>query len=173
MNTTKLRKAKSAASRESIKKTIDDLAIDYITTFANREERLPDLDSFYTIQFWNAVQEAELKSGLAIPPGGRNNIGPCTYPDDVFQVSTPKQCQRYDNYIAEVRKAVEGIISRAGTRLSPHIASAALNRFDVLFSGNIYNIHMVLMTTGLIAKFEDLCEKYEMCFREVCELMHD
>ncbi|KAF8322953.1 uncharacterized protein EI90DRAFT_3130599 [Cantharellus anzutake] len=139
------------------------MTIDYIT---NQEQSLPDLDSFYTIQFWNAVQEAELKSGLATLPGGKNKIGLCVYPDDIFQVSMPKQCQRYDIYIAEVRKAVEEIIQHTGTRLSPHVASAVLNHFNVLFSRHIYNIPMVLMTTGLIAKFEDLTAKYEMCFQE-------
>jgi hypothetical protein len=159
----KLSVAESTTTRRKLLKSMQELSADYILTFIDKQQRMPALEQYYTMEFWDAVHDAELKSGLATTTEGKVH-----YPDDVFQVASAKQRQRYHTYIAGVREAIVTIISHA--LLAPHVHSLALQRFDVLFSGYIYKINLILMTTGLIAKFEDLSDTYGQCFREVRQI---
>ncbi|KAF8314833.1 uncharacterized protein EI90DRAFT_3089466 [Cantharellus anzutake] len=157
-------KAKSPAIRETHKKQLEELAVEFITTFIDQVESMPDLEEYYTMEFWKGVEKAEVDSGLALPGGKKKKH---LYADDVFQVATLTQQAKYSNYIKEVRKGIEKILSHAKDLLDPHVKLAALSRFDILFSGHLYNIRMVLMSTPLLDKFEDICGQYMECFREI------
>jgi hypothetical protein len=165
---TKLGKAKTSTNRNQLRARADELVGDFTTTFIDREDALPDLEHYYTMEFWALVESAEIEAGLVSLGQGKKKREK-VYPDDIFQVSTSAQKERYMIYVAKIREGIEKVISRVDALLAPHVKASALNRFNLLFSGHLYDIHPILMTNGLVTKFEDLSEKYIECFREVCE----
>lgn len=143
-----------------------DLADTFITSFIDTQMALPDLGHFITTEFWDLVHQAEVDSGLASLKTGK--MKQRLYPDDVFQNWTPTQNERYVTYLSTLRTAFEQILSHSSDLLTSHVKTYALHRFDFIFSGVIHGIHPILMTTGLITKFEEISVKYNECFREVC-----
>ncbi|KAF8313946.1 uncharacterized protein EI90DRAFT_3136315 [Cantharellus anzutake] len=162
----KLGRAKTATSRDGLMARADELIAEFKAMFIDQQEALPDLEHFYTMEFWTLVEKAELEAGLVTLGKGKKKREK-VYPDDVFQVFTLIQKERYMTYVAKIREAIQHVISRVEALLVPHVKISALKRFDLLFSGHLHDIHPILMTTGLVSKFEDLSEKYSDCFREI------
>ena len=128
---------------------------------------MPDLEHYFTMDFWALVHQAEIEAGLALSPG-KGKQREVQYRDDVFQVWTPAQHECHVIYITKVGNAIEQIIAHAGELLLSHVKAFALQRFNLLFSGVVYGIRPILMTTGLVTKFEEIDKKYLECFCKVC-----
>ncbi|KAF8315995.1 uncharacterized protein EI90DRAFT_3021735 [Cantharellus anzutake] len=156
----------TATSRDGLMARADELIAEFKAMFIDQQEALPDLEHFYTMEFWTLVEKVELEAGLVTLGKGKKKREK-VYPDDVFQVFTLIQKERYMTYVAKIREAIQHVISRVEALLVPHVKISALKRFDLLFSGHLHDIHPILMTTGLISKFEDLSEEYSDCFREI------
>jgi hypothetical protein len=143
-----LSKLKNAKFSSGLQEQLNVLSSSFIASFIDQDHQMFDLERFYSSEFWDAIEKAEVTSGISSARVAKQKT--ISYQDDVFQVTTSMQRQRYDTYIGEVRKAIEGILSRTDELLPPHIKASALNRFDVLFSGQIYDIKLVLMTCAQV-----------------------
>ncbi|KAF8324684.1 uncharacterized protein EI90DRAFT_3019442 [Cantharellus anzutake] len=149
---------------------LDDLALHFVKTYIDKVERMPALETYFDLKFWKGIEDAEEESGVTTIEKTKGSRGIVKtqriYADDVFQFSHPDHFSRYVDYRSGVWKAIEKVVRRNEGLLAPSVVNKCQHRFNVLFSGVIHRWYMILMTNGLLAKFDEIASQYKECFRE-------
>ncbi|KAF8342353.1 uncharacterized protein EI90DRAFT_3011842 [Cantharellus anzutake] len=153
-------------SRKAKTEELDELALHFVKTFIDKVERMPPLDAYFNVEFWKGVEDAEVVAGVATIVKKGSKKTQRTYGDDVFQFSHRDHSSRYIDYRTALWSTVEKVLEQNRNILPESVLQKCRHRFNVLFSGIIHRWHMILITNGLLSKFDDISTEYEQFFKE-------
>ncbi|KAF8322898.1 uncharacterized protein EI90DRAFT_3019962 [Cantharellus anzutake] len=97
-------------------------------------------------KFWKGVEDAKVVAGVAMIVKKGPKKTQRTYGDDVFQFSHRDHSSRYIDYRTALWSAVEKVLEQNRNILPEW--------------------HMILITNGLLSKFDDISTEYEQFFKE-------